>query len=139
MRLMRLLRLHSASELSTCSRKHALSAFIVFLTKVLFSSGIGGGGFMTVRVPVESGSEVWTIDFRETAPALASSTMYINDPSASRVGGLAAGVPGELRGLEEAHRRWGSLDWKRLVTPSVELAKGWPVGKELSNRLKVCL
>jgi gamma-glutamyltranspeptidase/glutathione hydrolase/leukotriene-C4 hydrolase len=94
---------------------------------------------MTVRVPTESGSEVWTIDFRETAPGLASPTMYLKDPSASMFGGLAVGVPGELRGLEEAHNRWGSLPWKRLVTPSVELARGWPVSKELAKRIAVCL
>jgi gamma-glutamyltranspeptidase / glutathione hydrolase / leukotriene-C4 hydrolase len=91
------------------------------------SSGIGGGGFMTVRIPPSSqnlSSEVWTVDFRETAPALANTTMYKHDPTLSMFGGLAVGVPSELRGLEEAHRRWGKLPWSRLVQPSVELASG---------------
>ncbi|KIM40159.1 hypothetical protein M413DRAFT_172695 [Hebeloma cylindrosporum] len=104
----------------------------------MFSSGIGGGGFMTVRIPPANSSaksEVYTIDFRETAPALANTTMYRADPQSAALGGLAVGVPGEVRGLEEAHRRWGSLPWKRLVEPSVALAAGWEVDKELGKRI----
>lgn len=33
------------------------------------------------------------VDFRETAPAAANKTMYQHNPAASRVGGLAVGVP----------------------------------------------
>ena len=97
---------------------------------------------MVIRVPTSKGgksSEVWVVDFRETAPALASKTMYIEDPTKSKFGGLAVGVPGEVRGLEEAHKRWGTLPWERLVRPSVELAAGWKVGKELAKRINVCL
>lgn len=103
-------------------------------------SGIGGGGFMTVRVPPTgkaTKSEVFTIDFREVAPALANATMYRNNPNASRFGGLAIGVPGELRGLEEAYRRWGTLPWSHLVQPSIDLAKGWKVDAELARRITV--
>ncbi len=97
---------------------------------------------MTIRIPSttpNASSEVFTIDFRETAPALSNKTMYVDDPLASRWGGLAVGVPGELRGLEEAHRRWGSLPWKTLVKPAADLAKGWPVPTELARRLQVSL
>jgi len=97
---------------------------------------------MVVRIPTSNdgkSSEVWTVDFRETAPALANKTMYIKDPLKARFGGLAVGVPGEVRGLEEAHKRWGSLTWERLVQPSVELAAGWKVGKELASRINVRL
>lgn len=95
---------------------------------------------MTVRIPPRApggSSEVFTIDFRETAPALANETMYKEDPLLARYGGLAVGVPGELRGLEEVHRRWGVLPWKSLVEPSVELAKGWRVDTELAKRITV--
>jgi len=104
----------------------------------MFSSGIGGGGFMTVRLPPSTPgdkSEVWTIDYRETAPALANATMYEKDPIKSKFGGLAVGVPGEVAGLAEAHMRWGKLPWQRLVQPSVDLASGWAVGKELGRRI----
>lgn len=101
-------------------------------------SGIGGGGFMTVRIPptnASAKSEVYTIDFRETAPALANTTMYTADPQSAAYGGLAVGVPGEVKGLEEAHRRWGTLPWKRLVEPSISLAAGWEVDRELGKRI----
>jgi gamma-glutamyltranspeptidase/glutathione hydrolase/leukotriene-C4 hydrolase len=106
-----------------------------------YRSGIGGGGFMTVRIPPspDRDSEVYTIDYRETAPALANTSMYVGFPESAKYGGLAVGVPGEVRGLEEAHRRWGSLSWKRLVEPSVSLAKGWEVDKELGKRIPVRL
>ncbi|KAJ6586911.1 gamma-glutamyltranspeptidase [Mycena vulgaris] len=116
----------------------AIAATFCIGTVNMFSSGIGGGGFMTVRIPPahpDEPSEVFTIDFRETAPALANATMYPPHSDTSQIGGLAVGVPGELRGLEEAHRRWGSLPWKTLVEPSVALASGWTVQKELAQRI----
>ncbi|KZP17923.1 hypothetical protein FIBSPDRAFT_864277 [Athelia psychrophila] len=99
----------------------------------MFSSGIGGGGFMTIRVPV------WTIDFREAAPRLANASMYKSDPATSMFGGLAVGVPGELRALAEAHARWGSgnVSWARLVRPSARLAEGWTVDPELGLRIQM--
>ncbi|KAG8213665.1 gamma-glutamyltranspeptidase-domain-containing protein [Butyriboletus roseoflavus] len=106
----------------------------------MFSSGIGGGGFMTVRIPPKTPgttSEVFTVDYRETAPGLASKTMYVNHSVAAKYGGLAVGVPGELRGFEEAHRRWGHLPWRRLVQPSVELAAEWTVDVELARRIQM--
>jgi len=103
----------------------------------MFSSGIGGGGFMVVRLPPKPNatSEAWTIDFRETAPRQANSTMFVANPRLAIFGGLAVAIPGELRGLEEAHRRWGRLPWSRLVQPSVRLAQGWEVDKELGRRI----
>ena len=95
---------------------------------------------MTVRIPpntTHDQSEIYNIDFRETAPALANRTMYIKNPMDALFGGLSVGIPGELRGLEEAHRRWGSLPWSDLVQPSVELASGWNVTPELARRIQV--
>ena len=59
------------------------------------------------------------------------------DPArASRIGGLAIGVPGELRGLEAAYSACGGgVSWERLFAPSVILARESKVGKELSRRL----
>jgi gamma-glutamyltranspeptidase / glutathione hydrolase / leukotriene-C4 hydrolase len=45
-------------------------------------------------------------------------------------------VPGELRGLAEAHARWGALPWARVVLPAAELAAGWPVSTELALRIR---
>ena len=97
---------------------------------------------MTVRIPPatpNASSEVFTIDFRETAPGLSNKTMYVDDPLASRWGGLAVGVRGELRGLEEAHKRWGTVPWKDLVKPAADLAKGWTVQTEPERRIEVSM
>ncbi|KAH7922184.1 gamma-glutamyltranspeptidase [Leucogyrophana mollusca] len=104
----------------------------------MFSAGIGGGGFMTVRLPPATEndtSEVWTIDFREMAPGAAYKDMYVDNPIAAQLGGLAVGVPGELHGLWEASSRWGVLEWKQLIQPSIDLANGigWTVDPELAS------
>ncbi|KIY61396.1 gamma-glutamyltranspeptidase [Cylindrobasidium torrendii FP15055 ss-10] len=116
----------------------AISANLCVGVVNMFSAGIGGGGFMTVRIPPESateGSRVYNVDFRETAPAAAHPHMYPAGSNSSRFGGLSVGVPGELRGMEAAHDRWGSLPWKRLVQPVADLAAGWTVDAELGRRL----
>ena len=67
---------------------------------------------MTVRIPPATPgwpSKVFTIDFREVAPALYKATMFQDSPSLSKYGGLSVAVPGEVLGLEEAHHRWGTL------------------------------
>lgn len=63
------------------------------------------------------------IDFRETAPAAAYEDMYKDNVNASLYGGLASGVPGELRGLEHLHKGYGKLPWKTVVAPAVKVAR----------------
>ncbi|KAJ4473786.1 gamma-glutamyltranspeptidase [Lentinula aciculospora] len=105
-----------------------------------FSSGIGGGGFMTVRVPPQHPgreSKVFTIDFRGMAPAATTPTMFDNGKrNLSESGGLSMTIPGELAGLQMAHREWGALSWKELVVPNAELALGWTVDPELARRIQ---
>lgn len=96
---------------------------------------------MTVRVPQSRGgkSEAFTIDFRGTAPAATTPTMFDNGKkNLSESGGLSVTIPGEIRGLQMAHEEWGALSWKDLVVPVAELAMGWTVDRELDRRLKVC-
>ncbi|CRK14222.1 hypothetical protein BN1708_011100 [Verticillium longisporum] len=86
----------------------------------MYHSGIGGGGFALVRT---ADGEYETIDFRETAPAAATQDMYNDDVHASIEGGLAVGVPSELRGLEYMHEKWGDLAWESVVMPASHLAR----------------
>jgi gamma-glutamyltranspeptidase / glutathione hydrolase len=69
-----------------------------------YHSGIGGGGFMLVR---DGKGNYETIDFRESAPAAAFEDMYKHDVNASIRDGLSVAVPGELRGLEYLHTKYG--------------------------------
>lgn len=112
----------------------------------MFSSGIGGGGFLVIKPSPTHPSlnpacrEPIAIDFRETAPAAASANMFKPRPgfdavAASKVGGLAVAVPGELRGLEEAYKKCGGgVSWARLVQPSVDIARESKVGLEVRHR-----
>ena len=105
---------------------------IGFALAVTFPSAgnIGGGGFLLYRHP--SGRNV-AIDFRETAPAMATSDMYLNADGKviSGDGGpvdgyRACGVPGSVAGFELAWMRYGSgrIPWSKLVDPAVQLASG---------------
>ncbi|KAI9827416.1 MAG: hypothetical protein M1819_006957 [Sarea resinae] len=95
----------------------------------MYHSGIGGGGFMLVRA---ANGSYESIDFRETAPASAYEDMYAGNTEGSLFGGLASGVPGELRGLEHLHRNYGQLPWATVVMPAVEVARsGFDVTSDL--------
>ncbi|KAJ5082222.1 Glutathione hydrolase proenzyme [Penicillium argentinense] len=95
----------------------------------MYHSGIGGGGFMLVKSP---NGTFETIDFRETAPAAAFQDMYNNDTDASLYGGLASGVPGEVRALEHLHQKYGSLPWSTVLKPAIHTARyGFPVTHDL--------
>nr|WP_240807514.1 gamma-glutamyltransferase [Polyangium spumosum] len=109
---------------------------VAFALAVVFpqAGNIGGGGFMVVRA--EKG-EVRALDFRETAPAKATREMFFGKNDASLVGHLAAGVPGAVAGLWEAHRVYGKLPWKELVAPAIRLAEeGFSVDEGLAEILR---
>lgn len=72
------------------------------------------------------------IDYREAAPAAAHENMYAGNVNGSIWGGLAAAVPGELRGLEAAHVKFGKLPWRQVVEPAAKVARdGYPVTEDL--------
>jgi gamma-glutamyltranspeptidase/glutathione hydrolase len=104
-----------------------------------FAGNVGGGGFMLIRLPR---GEAAVVDYRETAPAVASRDMYLNPqgefiPEASTVGAQAAAVPGTVAGLALAHKKYGKLSWARLLAPAIRLArKGFPVSYALSASLR---
>ncbi|MEM9489231.1 MAG: gamma-glutamyltransferase, partial [Myxococcota bacterium] len=95
------------------------------------AGNIGGGGFMVIRFP--DGRSV-AIDYRETAPGKAHRDMYLDAKGEvtqdSRTGPRAAGIPGVVAGLAMAHKKYGKLPWKDLVTPAVALARdGWKLDR----------
>lgn len=98
-----------------------------FALAVVFprAGNLGGGGFMIYRT---HGGESYALDFRETAPAKAHKTMYLDEngdaiAELSRLGHLASGVPGSVHGVLVAHKRFGQLDLKELIQPALELAR----------------
>ncbi|MBW8370955.1 MAG: gamma-glutamyltransferase [Thiobacillus sp.] len=100
------------------------------------SSGIGGGGFMLIHL-AKTG-ETFIVDSRERAPAKASADMFAPDglpmefPLAS-TSGLAVGVPGTLRGIDTALRRWGRKNLADTLEPAIELAeRGFRVNRFLA-------
>ncbi|KAL8899234.1 MAG: hypothetical protein Q9207_006297 [Kuettlingeria erythrocarpa] len=101
----------------------------------MYHSGIGGGGLALIKAP--NGTHE-SIDFRETAPAAASVDMFKDNYEASLRGGLASGVPGQLRGLECIHTRYGRLSWSQVVRPAVELARnGFEVSEDLVHAMGI--
>ncbi len=98
------------------------------------SSGLGGGGFMVIYRAKDKKS--FALDFRETAPAAAHRELYMKDgkavPALSLTGALAVGVPGEVAGLIEAHKKFATLPLSVLVAPAIKLAAdGYPTDPAL--------
>jgi len=92
------------------------------------AGNIGGGGFMVIHL-AKTGEDV-AIDYRETAPAAATETMFLDakgeaDPKKSRDSALSIGVPGTVAGLALAHAKYGSgnLPLTELVAPAITLAR----------------
>ena len=106
------------------------------------AGNLGGGGFMMIRLKNE---KTTAIDYREMAPAAATRNIYldksgnlIQGEGGSLVGYRAAGVPGTVRGLELALKKYGSgkLTWAQLIEPAHRLATGFTVTYELARSLR---
>jgi len=94
-----------------------------------FAGNLGGGGFMLIRL---ADGRTTFIDFREAAPLKSSRNMYLdangNLTKDSLLGWRAPGVPGTVRGLELAQRKYGSKPWSELLQPAIQLAsEGFPI------------
>lgn len=103
----------------------AVAAAFVLAVTYPEAGNIGGGGFILSYMQGEAAF----LDFRERAPAAAHRDMYLDEegnfiPDKALTGGLASGVPGTVRGLQAAHQRYGSLPWKQLLQPAIDLARG---------------
>ena len=100
------------------------------------AGNIGGGGFMVVRLADGNSA---ALDFREKAPLAATRDMFLDEAGTltdkSVVGHLAAGVPGSVRGMWEAHQRFGTVPWKDLLSHAVRLADGFEVRERFLRSL----
>jgi gamma-glutamyltranspeptidase/glutathione hydrolase len=96
-----------------------------------FSCGIGGGGFMVIYLAKEN--RVVTIDHRETAPKSFTPTAFIVDgkeidESTAIASGMSVGVPGTVRGWHDALGRYGTMSFKQVLAPAIQVAtKGFKI------------
>jgi gamma-glutamyltranspeptidase / glutathione hydrolase len=105
-----------------------------FALAVVYPSAgnIGGGGFMVLR---QNDGSIATLDYREKAPSSATTSMYLDSVGnvrngLSEKGHLSSGVPGSVAGMVEAHAKYGTIAWKDLVQPAIDLAlNGFTVTK----------
>ena len=91
------------------------------------AGNIGGGGFMLFYSAADGTTTA--IDYREVAPFGATRDMFLDadgnvDSQRAMFSHLSSGVPGTVAGLHLAHDRYGKLPWKRLLAPSIQLARG---------------
>uniref|UniRef100_A0A3B4T3L0 Gamma-glutamyltransferase 5a n=1 Tax=Seriola dumerili TaxID=41447 RepID=A0A3B4T3L0_SERDU len=86
------------------------------------SMGIGGGSIFTV---MDNSGKVKIINSRETVPRKFKSDLLKSCPKTFH---QWIGVPGEIRGYEQAHRLYGKLPWATLFQPAIQLAReGFPI------------
>lgn len=115
------------------------------------SSGIGGGAFLLhfaadkkcTNSAAQSPCGLQAFDGRETAPALATETMFMSadgKPMAfidAVVGGKSVGTMGTVRMLELAHQQHGKLPWSTLFQPAIQLAsEGFQVSPRMNTLLQ---
>jgi gamma-glutamyltranspeptidase/glutathione hydrolase len=102
-----------------------------------FSCGIGGGGFMVIRT---RDGRVTTIDSREKAPAAMRPDSFFENGAVlpfaeARWSGLSAGVPGTVRGWQQALRRYGTWSLRRAMRPGIETAReGFAVDQTFASQ-----
>jgi gamma-glutamyltranspeptidase/glutathione hydrolase len=101
------------------------------------AGNLGGGGFMVIRL---ADGTAKALDYREAAPGRATHDMYLDragDPTMlSDKGALAAGVPGSVAGMLEAHKRYGKLTLDQVLQPAIQLAaEGFVVDEYRSSSI----
>ncbi|CAH1711156.1 unnamed protein product [Aphis gossypii] len=95
--------------------------------------GIGGGFLMSIYNATTK--KVITVNARETAPAAASTSMFVKNPKKSLYGGLAVAVPGALKGFSVVYKLYGGgVPWESLFEPAIQLCEN---GIDISERLEI--
>lgn len=107
------------------------------------ASGVGGGGFMMIRLAGKN--DIIYIDSRGRAPSAATANMFELDendkvkPDARGfnpvvVGGRSIAVPGEVAGLLAALEKYGTMSRQQVMQPAIDYAEnGISVSKVLAG------
>lgn len=112
----------------------AITAALVAGVVAPSSSGIGGGGLAVLYTAGDQ--QCHALDFRERAPRAIDAAAFERRPFPFAERGRYVGVPGEVAGLYELHRRFGRLPWAKLVEPAARLARtGYAVHEHLGRSL----
>ena len=102
------------------------------------AGNIGGGGFMVYR---SNDGKTGALDFREKAPITAHRDMYLDSlgnvvKNKSTLGANAVGIPGSVAGTFEVYEKFGTLPFKELIQPSIDLARnGFKVTEKQANSI----
>lgn len=80
--------------------------------------GIGGGFIMNLYV--HNDRKAYTMSAKEVAPLAATKDMFKTNESYIN-GPLSIGVPGEVKGYWELHKKYGSISWKDIIEPSIKI------------------
>lgn len=104
------------------------------------SSGLGGGAFLVYYNAADE--SLTTFDGRETAPMAATPRLFQDEAGEKLqfwdavVGGLSVGTPGTVKLMFETHKAHGSLSWKSLVQPAIDLAEsGFAVSERMHESI----
>ena len=103
------------------------------------AGNIGGGGFMLVKMANKKAPVC--IDYREKAPLASTPDMFLDkngnvDNRKSRDSYLSIGVPGTVRGLALALKKYGTMTLQQVIAPAIDLAeKGFPVNYDIYNSI----
>jgi gamma-glutamyltranspeptidase / glutathione hydrolase len=96
-------------------------------------TGPGAGGFMLVHRARDRSTRVF--DFFVSVPGLGVEDKTLSDmdrvdvdfsggsTQIFHIGAASCAVPGAALGLEEAHRSFGTLPWRELFAPAIDLAR----------------
>ena len=107
----------------------ALAAALVTMVNEVGLVSLSSGGFVTVQPP--DGGPPQTVDGWMDMPGrgrpLGGGTWDVDTEYGGGVtvtiGPGSVATHGSVAAFEEAHRRWGSIPWREIVTPAIEVAR----------------
>ena len=93
------------------------------------AGNIGGGGYMVAHMAATKDRPATTIaiNYYGLAPIATTPDLLLNDKGRQDpkkvMSFKGVSVPGTVAGMWEAHTRFGSIGWKKLLAPAIKLAR----------------